>query len=163
MYSKIVVPLDGSKLAESVLPHVEVLAQGCATEVITLISVTEHIVGSQHLVGYAQPIGPLPPPQTITSIPVSLGRKQQQAERYLTRIANRLRKKGLKVVTAVGIGRPAEEIVKYAVENGSDLIAMASHGRSGLSRWALGSVADKVLRSSPIPVLIVKIGSGSSE
>lgn len=157
MFSKIVVPLDGSKLAETVLPQVEVMAQGCDTEEITLVSVTEYIIGSQHLVSYPQQLESFPPPQIVTTIPVSIGKKQSQAEKYLARIAKRLRKKGLKVKTIVALGDPAREIVKNANENGAELIAMASHGRSGISRWAFGSVADKVLKASSIPVLIVKL------
>jgi nucleotide-binding universal stress UspA family protein len=89
-------------------------------------------------------------------IPVTVGKKQRQAERYLDRIAKGLQKKGLKVGTAVLLGRPAEEITVFAEQTDVDLIVMASHGRSGPSRWAYGSVADKVFRGSNAPVLMVR-------
>jgi nucleotide-binding universal stress UspA family protein len=61
------------------------------------------------------------------------------------------------VKTESCLGKPAEEIVNYATKNKVDLIIMASHGRAGVSRWAYGSVPDKVLRSSCVPVLLVKV------
>ena len=160
MYRKVVVPLDGSKAAESVLSHVEVLAGGCGTEEVVLLSVTERITG---YAGSAQPsyTGPLPPRDPVVKIPVSIGKMQRQAERYLNRIAKRLLAKGINVRTQVLLGNPAQEIVAYTEKNDCNLIIMASHGRSGVSRWthsigAYGGVADKVLRASPVPVLMVK-------
>lgn len=180
MYRRIMVPLDGSKLAECVLPHVEVLAKGCGTEEVVLVSVTERI-GAEALIAWpreawpiseqarqvgppfpATPAGPLPvlapmpEAKAMTKIPVAVGKKQKQAERYLDRIAKRLQKKGMKVGTAVLLGHPAEEITVFAERTGVDLIVMASHGRSGPSRWAYGSVADKVFRGSNRPVLMVR-------
>jgi nucleotide-binding universal stress UspA family protein len=68
-----------------------------------------------------------------------------------------LKEKGFKVKAESSLGKPAEEIVNYANKNKVDLIVMASHGRSGISRWAYGSVAEKVLRSSCVPVLLIKV------
>ncbi|MBI4267520.1 MAG: universal stress protein [Chloroflexi bacterium] len=148
MYQKIVVPLDGSKLAESVFPHLEAVARGCSTEEVVLVSVTEHITGTvptDYLVA-----------EHITTIPVSIGKKQGQAQRYLARIARRLAKKGIKARTEVLIGDPAEEIISFVKKTDADLILMASHGRSGISRWTHGSVADRVFRASSVPVLMVR-------
>lgn len=170
MYRKIVVPLDGSKLAECVLPHVEDVANGCGTEEVILVSVTERIVGYAPVAQPTQPIVPFPipatqPPSEVgAKVPVGVGKKQKQAQRYLERIAKRvakrLEKKGIRVRTEVLLGNPAEEIASFTAHAGADLILIASHGRSGISRWALGSIADKVFRASSVPVLMVK-ASGS--
>ena len=79
---------------------------------------------------------------------------QQQCQLYLTGAEKKLEQAGLKVTTDSGLGNPAEEIVNYAIQNQVDLIIMASHGRSGVMRWAYGSTADKVLRASPMPVMM---------
>jgi len=162
MYKKILVPLDGSKLAESALPHVEELAKGCDTEEVILVSVTERVQGYRVLEGSVQPMpGPagwLAPSQPLGQrvVPEAFGKKEKQAQRYLDRTAKKLEAKGINVSTEVLLWKPAEAIVGYAKQYECDLIVMASHGRSGPSRWAYGSVADKVLRSSCIPVLMIR-------
>jgi nucleotide-binding universal stress UspA family protein len=147
MYRKILVPLDGSELSEKVLPHIEHLAEGGA-EVI-LFRVCE-------------------PPVVLADYPADLQTSwedhvrqetahiREQCRVYLGDIRGKLEKKGLKVTAASGTGRADEEIVKFAEQAGVDVIVMASHGRSGLARWAYGSTADRVLKSSPIPVLLIK-------
>jgi len=149
MYNKILVPLDGSKLAECALPHVEVLVKGCDTTNVILVSVTERVQGYRVLEGGGQPLG-----QRL--VPEAFGKKQKQAQTYLDRIAKTLAAKGISVSTEVLLWKPAEAIVGYARQSGCDLIVMATHGRSGPSRWAYGSVADKVLRSSCVPVLLIR-------
>jgi nucleotide-binding universal stress UspA family protein len=149
MYKKILVPLDGSKLAECALPHVEELAKCCGTEKVILVSVTERVQGYRAFEDPSQPLG-----QQL--VPEAVGKKEKQAQRYLGRIAKAMEAKGIKVDTEVLLGDPAEEIVIYAKHPGCDLIVMSSHGRSGPSRWAHGSVADRVFRGSPVPVLMVK-------
>ena len=149
MYKKILVPLDGSKLAECALPHVEELAKGCGTEKVILVSVTERVQGYRAFEEPSQPLG-----QQL--VPEAFGKKEEQAQRYLGRIAKAMKAKGVKVGTEVLFGDPAEEIVIYAKHPGCDIIVMSSHGRSGISRWTHGSVADKVFRHSPVPVLMVR-------
>jgi len=149
MYRRILVPLDGSKLAECALPYAEALAKGCDTEKVILVSVTERVQGYRAFEDPGQPLG-----QRL--VPEAFGKKEKQAQRYLERIAKAMEAKGINVSTEVLLWRPAEAIVGYAKQSGCDLIIMASHGRSGVSRWAHGSVADKVLRGSPVPVLMVK-------
>lgn len=163
MYKKILVPLDGSKLAESALPHVEELAKGCDTEEVILVSVTERVQGYRVLEGAGQPIpGPTGGWQASSQplgqrlVPEAFGKKEKQAQRYLDRVAKKMSAKGMNVSTEVLLWKPAEAIVGYAKQLGCDLIVMASHGRSGPSRWAFGSVTDKVLRSSCIPVLMIR-------
>lgn len=157
MYSKVLVPLDGSKLAECVLPHVEELAQSCKTKEVILVSVTERAISYDVREESTQPMNEgmmLPSGDWLVSDIV--GKKEKPARDYLGKIAKRLKAKGLKVVTEVLVGNPAEEIVSYTDRAGCDLIIMASHGRSGLSRWAHGSVADKVLQAAPVSILMVK-------
>jgi len=149
MYKKILVPLDGSKLAECALPHAEELAKGCGTEKVILVSVTERVQGYRAFEEPSQPLG-----QQL--VPEAFGKKEQQAQKYLGRIAKAMEAKGIKVSTEVLLGDPAEEIVIYAKHPGCDIIVMSSHGRSGPSRWAHGSVADRVFRGSPVPVLMVR-------
>lgn len=149
MYQKILVPLDGSKLAECVLPYVEELATHCGTNEVVLVSATERAQGYRPVTDYSQPLG-------MQLAPEAVGKKERQAERYLSRIAKRLEKKGIKVQTEVLLGNPAQEITLYAEYRECDLIVIASHGRSGPSRWAHGSVADKVFRASCVPVLMVR-------
>ncbi len=157
MYKKIVVPLDGSRLAECVLPHAQELASGCATEEVVLVSVTERIAGFTRATELSEAGGPVPPPgQPGGEVPVTIGKMQRQAQRYLDRIAKPLQKKGIRVRTEVLLGNPAEEITSFAEREGADLVLIASHGRSGLSRWAHGSVADKVFRATCVPVLMVR-------
>jgi nucleotide-binding universal stress UspA family protein len=149
MYKKILVPLDGSKLAECALPHVEELAKGCDTEEVILVSVTERVKGYRALEEPSQPMG-----QRL--IPEAFGKKEKQAQKYLDRIAKAMAAKGINVSTDVLLWKPDEAIIGYAKQYGCDLIVMASHGRSGPSRWAHGSVAEKVLRASGIPVLMIR-------
>jgi nucleotide-binding universal stress UspA family protein len=79
-----------------------------------------------------------------------------EAEQSLDDAKERLSKVGLEVRVEVLFGRPADKIVEYAVKEGVDLIAMATHGRSGFSRWVFGSVAEKVLRAAAIPILLIR-------
>jgi nucleotide-binding universal stress UspA family protein len=149
MYKKILVPLDGSKLAECALPHAEELAKCCDTEKVILVSVTERVQGYRAFEDPSQPLG-----QQLA--PEAFGKQEEQAQKYLDRIAKAMEAKGIKVDTDVLLGDPAEEIVIYAKHPGCDLIVMSSHGRSGPSRWAHGSVADKVFKHSPVPVLMIR-------
>ena len=80
------------------------------------------------------------------------------AGRYLDRVSDRLGEHGVQVSTTVQMGAVAESIVDYAENHQIDLIAMCTHGRTGLGRWILGSVADRVLRAGCIPVLLVRAG-----
>jgi len=149
MYKKILVPLDGSKLAESVLPHVESLARCSPGAEVMLVSVTERVSGFSAVDDSSKPSGE-------RLIPEAVGKEERQARKYLDRIAKPLSGKGIKVLTEVLLGKPADEIILFAVNENCDLIIMASHGRSGPSRWTHGSVAEKVFRSNCAPILMVK-------
>jgi nucleotide-binding universal stress UspA family protein len=149
MFKKILVPLDGSKLAECALPYAEELARGCQAEKVVLVSVTERVAGYR-------PIDDPNQPNEQRLMPEAAGKEEAQAEKYLARIADGLKKEGIKVETEVLLGNPAEEITIYAKSPGCDVVVMSSHGRSGPSRWTHGSVANKVLSASPAPVLIIR-------
>jgi nucleotide-binding universal stress UspA family protein len=163
MYKKILVPLDGSKLAECALPHAEHMAKGCDTAEIILVSATERVQGYKAVENSTEPFvlsgggfGSAIQPPSQQLVPEAFGKKEEEAERYLDRMAEKLESKGFKVHTDVLLWPPAEAIASYAEQNGADVIVMSSHGRSGPSRWAHGSVADKVLRASCVPVLMVR-------
>jgi nucleotide-binding universal stress UspA family protein len=149
MYKKILVPLDGSKLAESVLSHVESLAICLPEAEVMLVSVTERVTGFRAVDDYSQPLGE-------RLVPEAVGKEERAARKYLDRIGKKLEEKGIKVLTEVLMGKPADEITLFATNEGCDLIVMASHGRSGPSRWTHGSVAEKVFRSNCAPILMVR-------
>ena len=82
---------------------------------------------------------------------------RQQARDYLNKVTEDIRSKKVSVKIRVGIGNSADEIIKAADEINVDLIAMSTHGRHGISRWAFGSVADKVLRGGHKPILLARV------
>jgi nucleotide-binding universal stress UspA family protein len=150
MYDKILVPLDGSELAECVIPYVEKLAKDCNAKEIVLFRVCE-------------------PPTIPADYPASMPNSweehvkelttssKQQCSLYLNDAEKKLTDIGIShLKSETHLGEPANEIVDYASRNGIDLIIMASHGRSGPSRWAYGSVADKVFRSTCVPILMIR-------
>ena len=148
MYKKILVPLDGSELAECALPHAEEIASKCGADII-LVSVTERIQGYRPVEEYSSSLG-------IEMVPEAAGKLEKQGQKYLDRVAKGLERKGIKVQTEMLMGNPAEELIIYTKTENCDLVIMASHGRSGPSKWAHGSIADKVFRSSYIPILMVR-------
>jgi len=149
MYERILVPLDGSKVGEAALPHVEELVSKLSAEIkveITLLqvsSLTHYIVaaGASAPVQYTE--------KEIEEI-------KKYAIDYLNEAGEGLKSKGVTVKIRVEIGSAADKIIMIADEINVDLIAMSTHGRSGISRWAFGSVTDRVLRGGNKPVLIVR-------
>ena len=140
---RILVPLDGSSMAEQILPTVISVAQAMSGELILLRVPVAHvsgwIVGEWYLL--AQDV---------------LDAAEEDAQAYLSSVASRLEEQGLDVAMATSIGPVASCIVEYAETHQVDLIAMCTHGRTGLARWALGSVADRVLRAGGKPILLVR-------
>lgn len=153
MYKKILVTLDGSSLAEQVLPHVKALIEGRPNAQVYLLSV-------------AQVIDPAAAAAMLYPMAAYPGRPfDEQAERrrledelcnYLRGIELQLNQNGNAINSEVRFGQPAEEIIGYARDSQADLIAMSTHGRSGIARWAYGSVADRVLHAAECPVLLVR-------
>ncbi len=134
MYKKILVPLDGSELAECILAQVEDMALAHQAEVILL----------QVL------------PATGV-LPHQAEAEAKTARHYLNKVKGRFQAKGIKTTTTIRHGEDAAiEITDYAQVNEVDLIAMSTHGRSGVGRWIFGSVAEKVLRGTNKPILLVR-------
>ncbi len=146
MYKKILVPLDGSELAECVLPHVASIAKGCGAQDVILLRVVEPL---QLYRGTEYSISPEERQRLET-------RDMESARDYLERVGAQTTYDGVNVQSEVIFGKVAETIADYAGKNGVDLITIATHGRSGVSRWVWGSVADRILRSACVPVLMVR-------
>lgn len=148
MFEKILVCLDGSKIAEQILPFVEVQA----TQFVSTVTLFQVInLSSSALAG----AGMAPPPGDI--IIEQLRVTEERAKAYLQSIAQSLETKGIETeVVALQGAQVGEEIIDYAKNNGIDLIAIATHGRTGLGRAVFGSIADYVLRHSSLPLLVIK-------
>jgi len=151
MDEKIVVPLDGSKVGEAALPYVEDLVSKLSPEVKV------EVILLQVLAPESIPTVTGRTPEATPYTVQELAKTEEKAMDYLNEIGEALRSKGVAVTVKVAVGDAAEEIVKLAEEIGANLIAMSTHGRSGLSRWAFGSVTDKVLRrEGRIPIIMVR-------
>ena len=143
MYKKILVPLDGSELAKKALEHAEELAKTYGAEIILFqVFPLMSIYGGPDLV-----------------TPVIVDEKQKEAvEMDLTKVAEEMKTRGHKVTAKVKTGmQVAAEIIDFAKESGVDLIVMCTHGYSGITLWALGSVARKVLTRAETPILLIHL------
>ena len=146
MYKKIMVPLDGSELAECVLPHVEAFIKGFSSCEVVFVRVVEPLTLSfrDHSVLMARELE-----ETESA-------RKSSAEDYLEDVVARLKHEGAELHSEVIVGKIEDSLADYAEEKGVDLILIATHGRSGVTRWVMGSVADKILRSSNVPVFMVR-------
>jgi nucleotide-binding universal stress UspA family protein len=150
MFKRILVCLDGSGLAEQILPYAAEEALHFEGHLVLLEVVQEPIAFAPAIPGEA-PL-PIETSLTIEETKEALNR----AKNYLEKLAAPLRKKGIEVKTVAIPGRADEAILDYAGTNHINLIAIATHGRGGLRRAVFGSVADRVLRESGLPVLVVR-------
>jgi nucleotide-binding universal stress UspA family protein len=143
MFLRTLVPLDGSSLAERALEMAEFLVRR------TTLASPE----ANPLVILFRVVDPSP----WLDLPGGGGRKQalEMASTYLEKQAENMRRAGLTVETAVRLGHPVEEVQEQVLSRKIDLIIMSTHGRSGLARWALGSVAERVVRSAAVPILLL--------
>ena len=146
MYQKILVPLDGSKLAEQVLPYVSLLA-GAQQAPIQLLQVFDRV--PVELTGPS--VG-----QYTDRLATAF---RNEATTYLGQIATSLRSTGVEISVAAHEGDTASLIVREAAQQPETLLAMTTHGRSGVGRWILGSMTDKVLHSTTNLMLIVRAKS----
>ena len=143
----ILVPLDGSPLAEQALPYAQALLAPGAE--LTLLEVVEEPEPIHGMAGRL-----LVPVEDVQRM------FKQRAQDDLKRAEERLRGKRPPVRVEVVGGDPTKQILRVAAEQGIELIAMTTHGRGALGRWVFGSVADRVARSSPVPVLLVRPSEG---
>lgn len=132
---KIVIPLDGSKLAEAILPHVTTLLKREGGEVTLVRAV--------------------PPPMSEGAVLI-LNKIMDGAETYLQPIQESFKAASIPAKSIVRLGTPARTILDVAQEQTASMIALTTHGRTGLSRWVFGSVAEKILRASDRPTLLLR-------
>lgn len=152
MFTRIVVPLDGSDVAEQALAPAVELAQRLGIP-LHLIRVTDMPQGNiPSMFGYVAEGKAL---AEQVQLEVALARE------YLSENARSLSEQGLTVTSEVEIGLAAGAIV--ATTHPGDCIVMASHGRSGLARWYIGSVAEQVMRQAEVPIMVVRANSRKSE
>jgi nucleotide-binding universal stress UspA family protein len=147
MHRRILLPLDGSALAEQALPHATAQAERFGAELI--------------LLKVLQPL----PDRTMSSS----ARRQaeelstQLAREYLEGVASTIQEQSIPVEVVTIEGQAHTQIVEFAEQNGVDLIVMSTRGQSGLSRWLMGSVADRVLRGAAVPVLLIRTAEAKAE
>jgi nucleotide-binding universal stress UspA family protein len=155
MFKKIMVPLDGSELAECVIPYVEGLIDQGQVESIVFVRVVKPV------------INPASFEVDLAYIPEDWDKLQSEkkafAESHLKKVVSRLKQGDVKFKTEVLVGRIGDSLLDYLNSNDFDLVLIATHGRSGLSRWVRGSVADKVLSASPVPVLMIRATESGCE
>lgn len=155
MSEKILIPLDGSELGEAALRYVEGLVSRLSPEAAVEATLFHVITTTTHAIDI---------PRGGTGVTVlytesELEQKKVNAMEYLNHCCEGLISKGVTVLFKVVVGNnPAQEIIKAEEEVNADLVAMSTHGRAGISRWAFGSVTDKVLRGGKVPVLMVRAG-----
>jgi nucleotide-binding universal stress UspA family protein len=142
VYRKILVPLDGSKTAEGVLPHAKALAYSEGAELILLT------VAANPAMDFA-----------FSDPGLALRAEEDQEARstkYMGEVEKQLKSAGFKVSTLLRMGAVADVILTVAEEMQVDVIAMSTHGRTGPARWLLGSVAERVVRNSKVPVMLIR-------
>jgi len=152
MYSRILVPLDCSKLAEKALPHAEGLAKSSGAT-IHLINVLSRYTSASMLSGSFDS-----DPATVVGVDLARQLEEVQiseSKQYLRHAADQLEHDGIKVQIEFHEGSPHDYIIDYAKQHGIDLIVMSTHGHGGLKRMLLGSITDKVIRAGEMPVLVV--------
>jgi nucleotide-binding universal stress UspA family protein len=146
MYNKILVPLDGSSFAECTIEHVKEIAKGRSVPDVVFLFVVDIDKNAY----WTADIAP-----NVQILQQAEEAQKEGAQSYLKKVVAKAKKDGLAAKGVVVEGSPADAIVDYAQKNGVDLIVMSTHGRSGITRFALGSVTDKVIRTVSSPVLVV--------
>jgi len=155
MFERVLVPLDGSRVGEAALPVIEQLVEKC----VPVVKVEITLLGVITLLRHWVVVGEASAPVSYTEEELTL--IKQRVTDYLARTGDFLKKRGVVINTMVSSGNAAEEILKACTEINADLIAMSTHGRSGLRRLAFGSITDKVLHGANVPVLMVRAPEGT--
>lgn len=151
MFHRILVCLDGSGSAEQILAHAREQALAFGAELVLLQVVPQPVAFAPGIPGTVSV-----PAQTDAIMIEVAKQASSRAKDYLEELAAPLRERGLRVETVSIIGRAGDTIVDYAAKNNIGLIAIATHGRSGLGRAVFGSVADQVVRESGLPILLIR-------
>ncbi len=142
MYKRILVPLDGSKTAEGVLSHAKALAYSEGAEIVLLT------------------VAANPALEFVFSDPAMASRaieeQETKSKQYMAEMEKQLKSSGFQVSSLLRVGPVADVILHVADELQVDVIAMSTHGRTGPARWLLGSVADRVVRASQVPVMLIR-------
>lgn len=169
MYRKILVPLDGSALAEEVLDYVRALADCTGAEVVllratpvpTYMPTRPEPVGASHASIHLDPVARVGMYPTMggPNDSTRVQRAVEAVERYLVSVDDKLKAAGLRTRVITRPGPVADAILDTADTLGADLIAMSTHGRGGLRRFLLGSVTTQVIQHARIPVLLRRAGS----
>ena len=141
MYRRILVPLDGSAFSESALVHAKAIAAGCSSPTLVLLTVIEPYHGQVNRIE--------------EGLDLKIEREARTAAgNYLNKLTAIIKSEGLNAEPVIVDGSPASAILSYAEKNNIDLIVMSTHCRAGITRLALGSVANKVVSSSSIPLVL---------
>ena len=164
MFKHVIVPLDGSRLAEGVLPYARALSSHLHAP-ITLVSAVDESDPTLSAIPASRPAS-TGEDTTLTNAKASdhgqtVSALKERAQKYVDQVALTLAGGSVGVETTVVVGHPAQAIVQVAEEKEDSLIAMSTHGRTGLGRWLLGSVGDKVLHATGAPLLLVRGSDGS--
>lgn len=150
MVERILIPLDGSNIGEAALLYINELVSKLSPKTKVQITLLQVVSPLTHYAFDEEAVAPTP--YTAQEIE----QNEKQAMDYLKKAGEGLRSQGATVKTRVVIGNAAEEIISVADEINADLIAMSTHGRSGISRWVLRSVTDRILRGGHKPILLVR-------
>ena len=148
-FRHILVPLDGSSLAERAIPLATALAEKFGSEILLLrvLDIPKPTPPTSHL------------EVTIGWVREARAQAHEEAQSYLDARQQEVHRQGIKVRALMRDRSPAEDILQVANSEKIDLIVMSAHGQGGLARWTFGSVADKVARHSPCPVMLVRYAS----
>ncbi len=146
MYSRILVPLDGSKLAEGILPYAALLSRTFGIRIDLLRAVAPPAPISDGSYGELTKLPHGPAPDQV----------KEQASRYIADVERNLQSSGLQASSSVQVGAPADVIAEQAALEANTLVAMSTHGRTGVARWAMGSITDKVINIADQPMLVVR-------
>ena len=145
LVKRILVPLDGSEVGEAAIPCTEVLAKALGAELVLFQALHPAVT-----LTYAD-VAAVPYTQ-----PIADESRRNSAITYLNGVGKQLKERGLNTSSVVDLGTPADQIIDYAKANDIDIIAMSTHGRSGIGRWVFGSVTDKVLHAGDTAILVVR-------
>lgn len=138
---KILVPLDGSNTAEGVLQYAKALAYSEGAQLVLLT------VAANPALDYAF---------SDPGLAQRAEEEQSRSKKYMNQVEADLKAAGFKVSVVLRVGSVADVILRTAEELQADVIAMSTHGRTGPARWLLGSVAERVVRSSKVPVMLIR-------